>query len=141
MMNWAQFPYTDMEWPTIRFQVNKIIEVQHGGKPNDETAACSLQPRGSPIGPPLAHSGNLGEEVAGGHLLLLDALEGISFPSDVVSQLREDNERLRKDHTRIGEQHARIFASLRGEVPCLRDELARRVASKLGEHPAVSNRC
>ncbi|KAH6922173.1 hypothetical protein HPB50_010390 [Hyalomma asiaticum] len=100
--------------------------------------ACSLQPRGSPTGPPLALSGDLGEEVAGLRRLLLDALEGISFLSDEVSQLREDNERLRKDHSRVAEQQARIVASLRGEVRFLRDELTRRVAPKLGERPAKS---
>ncbi|KAH6948032.1 hypothetical protein HPB50_022470 [Hyalomma asiaticum] len=114
-----------------------------GGKPNDETeacatAACSLQPRGSPTGSPLAPSGDIGEEVAGLRRLLLDALEGISFLSDGVSQLREDNERLRKEHSRVAEQQVRIVASLRGEVRFLRDELTRRVAPKLGERLAKS---
>ncbi|KAH6945583.1 hypothetical protein HPB50_009241 [Hyalomma asiaticum] len=77
-------------------------------------------------------SGYLGEEVAGLRRLLLDALEGISFLSDEVSQLREDNERLRKEHSRVAEQQVRIVASLRGE-------LRRRVASKLGERPAKSS--
>ncbi|KAH6935076.1 hypothetical protein HPB50_003335 [Hyalomma asiaticum] len=116
---------------------------EQGGKPNDETeacatAACSLQPRGSPTGPPLAPSGDLGEEVAGLSRPLLDALEGTSFLSDEVSQLRDDNERLRKEHSRVAEQHVRIVASLRVEVRFLRDELTRRVAPKLGERLAKS---
>ncbi|KAL1470848.1 hypothetical protein MTO96_040255, partial [Rhipicephalus appendiculatus] len=58
--------------------------------------------------------------------LLLDALEGISFLSDEVSQIREQNERLRKDHSRGVEQQARVVGSLRGgddEVRFLRDVL------------------
>ncbi|KAL1465894.1 hypothetical protein MTO96_043066 [Rhipicephalus appendiculatus] len=81
------------------FSCNLCDSAQYGDRPNDETevcatAACSLPPRGSPTGPPLAPSGDLGEEVAGLRRLLLDALEGISFLTDKVSQLREDNERL-----------------------------------------------
>ncbi|KAH6948213.1 hypothetical protein HPB50_023187 [Hyalomma asiaticum] len=119
------------------FSCNLCNSTQHGGKPNDETeacatAACSLQPCGSPTGPPLAPSCDLVGEVAGLRRLLPDALEGISFLSDEVSQLREDNERLRKEHSRVPEQQVRIVASLRGEVRFLRDELTRRVAPKLG---------
>ncbi|KAH6926769.1 hypothetical protein HPB50_022154 [Hyalomma asiaticum] len=125
------------------FSCNLCDSAQHGGKPNDDTeacatAACSLQPRCSPTSAPLAPSGDLGGEVAGLRRLLVDALEGISFLSDEVSQLREANERVRKEHSRVAEQQVRIVASLRGEVRFLRDELTRRVAPKLGERPAKS---
>ncbi|KAL1453517.1 hypothetical protein MTO96_043764 [Rhipicephalus appendiculatus] len=125
------------------FSCNLCDSAQYGDRPNDETevcatAACSLPPRGSPTGPPLVPLGDLGEEVAGLRRLLLDALEGISFLSDEVSQLREANERLRKEHSRVAEQQVRIVASLRGKVRFLRDELTRCVTPKLGERPAKS---
>ncbi|KAH6935890.1 hypothetical protein HPB50_011373 [Hyalomma asiaticum] len=132
-----------LKYGSRSFSCNLCDSAQHGGKPNDETeacataaTACSLQPRGSPTGPPLAPSGDLGEEVAGLRRLLLDALEGISFLSDEVSELREDTERVRKEHSRVAEQQVRIVASLRGEVRFLRDELTRRVAPKLASPPS-----
>ncbi|KAL1486895.1 hypothetical protein MTO96_046772, partial [Rhipicephalus appendiculatus] len=69
---------------------------------------------------------------AGLRRLLLDALEGISFLIDEVSQLREENERLRKDHSRGVEQQARVVGSLRGgddEVRFLREVLTSRTAT------------
>ncbi|KAL1484491.1 hypothetical protein MTO96_011289 [Rhipicephalus appendiculatus] len=68
-------------------------------------------------------------DLAGLRRLLLDALEGISFLSDEVSQLREEKERLRKDHSRGVEQQARVVASLRGEIRFLRDVLTSRTAA------------
>ncbi|KAL3189770.1 hypothetical protein MRX96_020799 [Rhipicephalus microplus] len=57
--------------------------------------------------------------------LLLNALEGILFLSEEVSQLREENERLREDNSRGVEQQAGVVAFLRAEVRFLREELTR----------------
>ncbi|KAH8033375.1 hypothetical protein HPB51_011443 [Rhipicephalus microplus] len=48
--------------------------------------------------------------------LLLNALEGMSFLSNELSQLCVENEHLRKDESRSAKQQARFIASLRGEV-------------------------
>ncbi|KAL3186146.1 hypothetical protein MRX96_028269 [Rhipicephalus microplus] len=70
-----------------------------------------------------------GGDLAGLRCLRFEALEGISFLSDEVFQLREENERLHKDHFRGVEQQARVVASLRAVVRFLRDELTRRTAA------------
>ncbi|KAH7934665.1 hypothetical protein HPB51_028968 [Rhipicephalus microplus] len=72
-----------------------------------------------------------GGDLAGLRRLLLAALEGISFLSDEVSQLREENERLHKDHSRGVEQQARVVASL------LREELTRRTAAVAVTAPVI----
>lgn len=101
------------------------------------TETCSPQASAPPTGSSLSPPGNLCGEIAGLRRLLLDALEGISFLSDEVSQMREENERLRKDHSRVAEQQARIVASLRSEVRFLREELARRVNPAPAKSPTV----
>lgn len=55
----------------------------------------------------------------------MDALEGISFLSDQVAQLGEDNERLRRKSATKAEAHAVAVKSLRQEVHSPRGDLAR----------------
>ncbi|KAH6932492.1 hypothetical protein HPB50_006400 [Hyalomma asiaticum] len=83
---------------------------------DDDSAVCSGYH--CPV-PPLSSflpSGNLGGNIAGLRRLLLDPLEGISFHSDEVTQLGEENERLRNVHCSGLEQQGRVVASLRAEV-------------------------
>ncbi|KAG0430520.1 hypothetical protein HPB47_022615 [Ixodes persulcatus] len=73
------------------------------------------------------------------HGLLLDALEGISFLTDQVASLGEENKRLRAETTRVSERQATLVCSLRDEVRACRAEIAgwRRAAG--GAAPAPSN--
>lgn len=117
---------------------------QQGVKPSDnDPTACSPQLSLSQTGSPFsscAPPGDLDGSLAGLRRLLLDALEGISFLSEEVSQLREENERLRKDHSRGVEQQTQVVASLRAEVRCLRDELSRRATAMPVKTPADSGK-
>ena len=126
-------------WPDEELQLLKsgsrsfccnLCDLSHAsGKPSEgNSAACSGEHCSSQTGS-LSTCTPPGDDLAGLRRLLLDALEGISFLSDEVSQLREDNERLRKDHSRGVEQQARVVASLRAEVRFLREELTRRTAA------------
>ncbi|CAN7943357.1 unnamed protein product, partial [Ixodes pacificus] len=58
--------------------------------------------------------------------LLLDALEGISFLTEEVASLGEDNARLRRDQRQQAELQAGSIACLRAEVRSLRDVLGKR---------------
>ncbi|CAN7981171.1 unnamed protein product [Ixodes pacificus] len=58
--------------------------------------------------------------------LLLDALEGISFLTEEVASLGEDNARLRREQRQQAELQAGSMACLRAEVRSLRDVLGRR---------------
>ncbi|KAG0429840.1 hypothetical protein HPB47_023246 [Ixodes persulcatus] len=73
------------------------------------------------------------------HGLLLDALEGISFLTDQVASLGEENKRLRAETTRVSERQATLVCSMRDEVRACRAEIAgwRRAAG--GAAPASSN--
>ncbi|KAG0420861.1 hypothetical protein HPB47_003226 [Ixodes persulcatus] len=73
------------------------------------------------------------------HGLLLDALEGISFLTDQVASLGEENKRLRAETTRVSERQATLVCSLRDEVRACRAEIVgwRRAAG--GAAPAPSN--
>ncbi|KAL1444167.1 hypothetical protein MTO96_007098, partial [Rhipicephalus appendiculatus] len=113
----------------------------HGKPSEDDSAACRGEHSSSQTGS-LPSCSPLDGDLAGLRRLLLDALEGISFLSDEVSQLREENERLRKDHFRGVEQQARVVASLRGEVRFLREVLTSRTAAvpvKAAAVPAREN--
>ncbi|KAL3181942.1 hypothetical protein MRX96_035705 [Rhipicephalus microplus] len=108
------------------------------GKINeDDSAACSDEHCSSQTGS-LSTYAPPGGDLAGLRRLLLDALEGISFLSDEVSQLREENECLRKDDSRGVEQLARVVASLRAEVRFLREELTRRTAAMAVTAPVIT---
>ncbi|CAN8017895.1 unnamed protein product, partial [Ixodes persulcatus] len=73
------------------------------------------------------------------HGLLLDALEGISFLTDQVASLGEENKRLRAETKRVSERQATLVCSMRDEVRACRAEIAgwRRAAG--GAAPASSN--
>ncbi|KAG0436948.1 hypothetical protein HPB47_017684 [Ixodes persulcatus] len=73
------------------------------------------------------------------HGLLLDALEGISFLTDQVASLGEENKRLRAETARVSERQATLVCSLRDEVRACRAEIVgwRRAAG--GAAPAPSN--
>lgn len=72
---------------------------------------------------------DLRTEVASLHALLTDALEGISFLSDQVARLREENEQVRRESMQGFARQADVVVSLREEIRCLRGELARRPAA------------
>lgn len=68
----------------------------------------------------------------------MDALDGISFLSDQVAKLGEDNERLRREGATKAEAHADAVKSLRLEVHSLRSDLARlRGPPRLAEFPPL----
>ncbi|KAH8023716.1 hypothetical protein HPB51_015256 [Rhipicephalus microplus] len=134
-------------WPDEELQLLKsgsrsfrcnLCDLSHAsGKPNeDDSVACSDDHCSSQTGS-LSTCAPPGGDLTGLRRLLLDALEGISFLSDEVSQLREENERLRKDHSRGVEQQARVVASLRAEVCFLREELTRRMAAVAVTAPVI----
>ncbi|KAG0440381.1 hypothetical protein HPB47_016303 [Ixodes persulcatus] len=58
------------------------------------------------------------------HGLLLDALEGISFLTDQVACLNEDNRRLKAEVAKSSGQQAALLCSLRAEVSACRFEIA-----------------
>ncbi|KAG0426701.1 hypothetical protein HPB47_026207 [Ixodes persulcatus] len=58
------------------------------------------------------------------HGLLLDALEGISFLTDQVACLNEDNRRLKAEVAKSSGQQAALLRSLRAEVSACRAEIA-----------------
>lgn len=58
------------------------------------------------------------------HGLLLDALEGISFLTDQVACLNEDNRRLKAEAAKSSGQQAALLRSLRAEVSACRAEIA-----------------
>lgn len=68
---------------------------------------------------------DLAAELVSLRALLLDALEGISFLTDQVAKLGEDNEQLRREGATKAEAHADAVKSLRQEVLSLRGDLAR----------------
>ncbi|CAN7993196.1 unnamed protein product, partial [Ixodes hexagonus] len=73
------------------------------------------------------------------HGLLLDALEGISFLTDQVAGLNEENRRLRSEWTKSSSQHATLTRSLREEVAACRAEIAglSRAAGSAGSKQAA----
>lgn len=102
---------------------------------------CSLRRDSPPVvekapAPP-SQPVDLDAEAAGLRALLIDALEGISFLTDQVALLREDNDLMRRENAhsfdrlrqeREGDRahYARVVSSLRAEVCSLRAELLRR---------------
>ncbi|CAN8007377.1 unnamed protein product, partial [Ixodes pacificus] len=62
--------------------------------------------------------------------LLLDALEGISFLTEEVASLGEDNARLRREQRQQAELQAGSIACLRAEVRSLRDALGKRARTE-----------
>ncbi|KAL3174043.1 hypothetical protein MRX96_011785 [Rhipicephalus microplus] len=135
-------------WPDEELQLLKsgsrslrysLCDLSHAsGKPNeDDSAACSDEHCSSQTGS-LSTCAPPCRDLAGLRRLFLDLLEGISFLSDELSQLREENERLRKDRFRGVEQLARVVASLRAEVRFLREELTRRTAAVAVTAPVIT---
>lgn len=81
---------------------------------------------------------DLGAELLSLRALLVDAVEGISFLSDQVARLGEDNERLRRESATMAEAHADVVRSLRQEVHSLRGDLVRqRGPPRLAEFPPL----
>ncbi|KAM7307353.1 hypothetical protein ISCGN_010989 [Ixodes scapularis] len=80
-----------------------------------------------PAGPPASSPPvDLGAGVESLRSLLLDAMEGISFLTDEVAALRDENARLRHEQKRDAELQAGAMALLRTEVRGLRDALGQR---------------
>ncbi|CAN7943640.1 unnamed protein product [Ixodes hexagonus] len=78
----------------------------------------------SPAGPvkqPAAFPGDLNASVHSQRELLLDALEGISFLTDQVAALRDENAQLRRERTHDAQLQASAINSLRAELKVLRD--------------------
>lgn len=70
------------------------------------------------------HPDDLEEEQVPLRALLVRALEGISFLTDQVSQLKLENERMRREAAAKAEAQAAAVKSLRHELHSLRSELA-----------------
>lgn len=92
----------------------------YGGVASAATLSSS-PPRTAPATQPV----DLAAELLSLRALLVDALEGISFLSDQVTKLGEDNERLRRDNATKAEAHADVVKTLRQEVRALRTDLTR----------------
>lgn len=83
---------------------------------------------------------DLGAELLSLRALLVHAVEGISFLSDEVARLGEDNERLRRESGTKAEAHADDVRSLRQKVHSLRGDLVRLRAATASRVPPASNR-
>lgn len=101
------------------------------GPSRRHSSPCSLRqsPAAGTPAPPSQPVVDLRTQVASLHALLTDALEGISFLSDQVARLREENEQVRRESMQGFARQADVVASLREEIRCLRGELARRPAA------------
>ncbi|KAM7284579.1 serine/arginine repetitive matrix protein 1, partial [Ixodes scapularis] len=103
------------------------------GGPDDQFARSPPPPSASPTRPAtLPASSPDGLDARGDaslqslRSLLLDALEGISFLTEEVASLSEDNARLRREQRQQAELQAGSIACLRAEVRSLRDVLGKR---------------
>lgn len=130
-----------------RFMCNSCKTVSSPPNPNDDhgtssAAASSLVPSSTPPHAAAAiQPVDLGAELVSLRALLMDALEGISFLSDQVAQLGEDNEQLRRESATKAEAHAVAVNSLRQEVHSLRSDLARlRGPPRLAHFPPLPTR-
>lgn len=94
---------------------------------SSRTPAALSPARQLPAGPPASSPPvDLGAGVESLRSLLLDAMEGISFLTDEVAALRDENARLRHEQKRDAELQAGAMALLRTEVRGLRDALGQR---------------
>lgn len=119
------------------FICNQCTTVFGEARPSDAPDDSSVSPgilASAPHAAPAASPLIVPEDGATGlRELLLGALQGISFLTDSVAELRESNDRLRRENARALSQQADTIASLRSEVRRLRDELSSRVVS--ARHP------
>lgn len=90
------------------------------------TPAALSPARQLPAGPPASPPVDLGAGFESLRSMLLDAMEGISFLTDEVAALRDENARLRHEQKRDAELQAGAMAVLRSEVRGLRDALGQR---------------
>lgn len=110
------------------FLCNLCATVDADGRPSDAPDDSMVSPR-IPASAPLAAPAVSplvvpGDGETGLRELLLNALQGISFLTDSVAELRECNDRLRRENARELSQQTDTIASLRSEVRRLRDELS-----------------
>ncbi|KAG0434299.1 hypothetical protein HPB47_019203 [Ixodes persulcatus] len=90
------------------------------------TPAALSPARPLPAGPPASPPVDLGAGFESLRSLLLNAMEGISFLTDEVAALRDENARLRHDQKRDAELQAGAMAVLRSKVRGLRGALGQR---------------
>ncbi|KAM7303723.1 hypothetical protein ISCGN_013664 [Ixodes scapularis] len=129
-------------WPV------RCAKINGGARPNvsgvvsddpDDQFARSSPPSASPTRPVmLPASSPDGLDARGGaslqslRSLLLDALERISFLTEEVAFLSEDNARLRREQRQQAELQASSIACLRADVRSLRDVLGKRARTDAG---------
>ncbi|KAM7290253.1 hypothetical protein ISCGN_026900 [Ixodes scapularis] len=105
-----------------------VVGNHDGSAADSSRTPAALSPaRQLPAGPPASSPPvDLGAGVESLRSLLLDAMEGISFLTDEVAALRDENARLRHEQKRDAELQAGAMALLRTEVRGLRDALGQR---------------